>query len=395
MEERWLQFRVGMFVVLAMIVLGLLIFLNSEGWTSQYTLLVKARSAPNVTQNTPIRRNGILIGRVGSVETDDDHVALTLRINSGHSVYENEICSIGTESFLGDAVVEIIPVGADRRGEKLASGEAIKLVSVRRNPMEIVDVALNLENDIADTLVAIKMAGFAIQDAGDGVRDLTGRVQQVLGQDDGEFRQLLTNFRETSEKAKTALDNFNRIFEGINEVVGDEEIKTRIRETVKKLPEIFDELRITVQDTRATINSFRDISGTAKTNLDNFSEFTASLRENGPEILEQINASVGKIDEVIGGVREFSQSLSRFQTGDGTLGKLLNDPDLYRNVNDAAANIRALSVQLKPLVNDLRMFADSIARDPGQLGVRGAMDNRAQGTGYKGNVSGRERARRE
>lgn len=395
MEERWLQLRVGMFVVLAMIVLGLLVFLNSEGWTSQYSLLVKVRTAPGVTANTPIRRNGVLIGRVGSVETDDDHVALTLRINSGQSVYANEICSIGTESFLGDAVVEIIPVGADRRGEKLANNQALQMVSVRRNPMEIVDVALNLESDIADTLLAIKMAGFAIQDAGDGVRDLTGRVQEVLGEDEGEFRQLLTNFRETSEKAKLALDNFNRIFEGINDVVGDEEFKARIRETVTKLPEIFDELRITVQDTRQTINSFRDISSSAKSNLDNFEAFTASLKENGPEILEQVNASVSKIDEVIAGVREFTDSLAKFRSGDGTLGKLLNDPELYNSVNAAAGNIRDLTVQLKPLVNDLRMFADSIARDPRQLGVRGAMDARPLGTGYKGNVSGRERAREE
>lgn len=394
MEDRWLQLRVGLFVVLAAIVLGLLIFLNSEGWKSQYALAVKARTAPGVTQNTPIRRNGVLIGRVGEVTTDDDDVAIILRINSDARVYENEICSIGTDSFLGDAVIEIIPVGAAQRGAPLEPNSAMKIVSVKRNPMEIVDVALNLENDIADTLMAIRMAGFSIQDAGDGVRGLTNRVQDALGANDGEFRQLLTNFRETSDKAKLALDNFNRIFEGINDIVGDEELKARIRETVSKFPEIFDELRVTIRDTRETINSFREISGSAKTNLENFEAFSASLGKNGPEILEQVNASVGKIDEVIAGVKAFTQSLGGLKNGNGTLGKLLNDPELYNTVNAAAGNIREMTEQLQPLVADLRMFADSIARDPRQLGVRGAMDGRALGTGYKGTVQGAERNQR-
>ncbi len=383
-----------MFVVLAMVVLGLLIFLNSEGWTSQHTLLVKARTAPGVTQNTPIRRNGILIGRVGSVTAEDDHVEIVMRINDKADVYAEEICSIGTDSFLGDAAIEIIPVGKEVRGEKLNPGEAMQKVSVRRNPMEIVDVAINLENDIADTLFAIRMAGFSIQEAGMGVRDITERVQGALGENDGEFRKLLTNFRETSEQAKRALDNFNRIFEGIDEVV-DEEFKARIRDTVQKLPEIFDEMRVTIKDTRDTINSFRDISGSAKTNLQNIEVFTESLKENGPEILEQVNASMSKVDEVVFEVKKFMDSIAKFRSGDGTLGKLMNDPELYDSVNKAAKNIRDMTVQLEPLVKDLRMFADSIARDPRQLGVRGAMDARPLGTGYKGTTTGRERNNRE
>lgn len=388
MEDRWLQFRVGLFVILAMIVLGLLIFLNSEGWQRQYVLRVKARSAPGVTQNTPIRRNGILIGRVGRVATDGDSVLLELRINASAGVFENEICSIGADTFLGDAAIEIIPVGPEKKGARLPNGGVMKLVSVKRNPMELVDVALNLERDISDTLLAIRMAGFSIQDAGDGVRGLADRVQQALGQNDGELRQMLANFRETSEKAKTALDNFNRIFEGINDVVGDEDMKSRIRETVNKLPEIFDELRVTVRDTRETINSFREISGSARSNLANFEKFTESLRDNGPEILEQVNSSVARIDEVIDEVKGFVQSLSKFRTGEGTLGRLLNDPELYNHVSAAAENIRRVTEQLQPLVQDLRMFGDTIARDPGQLGVRGALDRRAPGTGYKGTVQG-------
>ncbi|MEZ6093799.1 MAG: MlaD family protein [Pirellulaceae bacterium] len=238
MEERQLQMRVGLFVVMAMVVLGILIFINSEGWRSKYELMLKTDTAPGVTQNTPIRKNGILIGRVGSVRTQDDQVEVTLQINDDEHVYENEIVSIGTDSILGDSVLEVVPVGIEKRGEPLQDGGKINYVSVKRNPMEIIDVAINLESKIADALDTVKKAGASIERAGDGVNDLTTKVSEALGNQDSDFKQLLDNFKETNRKAQVALDNFNQIFEGINEVVGDEEMKQRFQETVRKLPEI-------------------------------------------------------------------------------------------------------------------------------------------------------------
>ena len=72
------------------------------------------------------------------------------------------------------------------------------------------------------------------------------------------------------------------------------------------------------------------------------------------------------------------------------MGKLLNDTELYDGVLETVNNVKDLSYKLEPLVNDLRTFADSIARDPRQLGVKGAVDLRPAGTGYKGSTTCRE-----
>ena len=58
MDENILKFRVGIFVVIAMLILGILVFLNSEGWTRQYTVYMKPVTAPGVTVGTPVRKNG-------------------------------------------------------------------------------------------------------------------------------------------------------------------------------------------------------------------------------------------------------------------------------------------------------------------------------------------------
>ena len=61
---------------------------------------------------------------------------------------------------------------------------------------------------------------------------------------------------------------------------------------------------------------------------------------------------------------------------EGTLGRLLRDPLLYDEPAQAAANVNRITKQLRPIVNDVRVFTDKIARHPEQLGVRGALDRR-------------------
>ena len=386
MNEQRLQFRVGLFVILGMLILGILIFLFSEGWSNQYTLYVKPSSAPGVTVGTPVRKNGILIGRVQSVTNEDDYVLLELGINDNEHIFSNEIVSIGTESFLGDAGLEFLPQTRDTRGTLVGNNGVMGQVSIKRNPMEIIDIALNLEKDVADTLAAVRTAGSAVNEAGEGIKELTSFVNGAFQNEDSDFRKLLVDFRGVSVKAQAALDNFNRMFENMNTIVGDPKLKEQIRDVMTTLPDIFQEMRVTISDTRETINGFRSVSKKAGKNLDSLQGFTDSLNDNGPEILAQVKSSLGNINGLVSRISQFTQSLSKLQNSEGTIGKLLNDTELYDSVLQTAENVRELSVRLDPMISDLRMFADALARDPGTLGIRGALDRRPGKTGYKGSL---------
>lgn len=390
MNEQRLQFRVGLFVILGMLILGILIFVFSEGWSNQYTLYIKPSSAPGVTAGTPIRKNGILIGRVKSVENVDDHVLLELGINESERIFSNEVVSIGTESFLGDAGLEFLPQSRETRGTLVGDNGVMGKVAIQRDPMEIIDIALNLEKDVADTLAAIRTAGTAVNEAGEGIKQLTTFVSGAFQDEDSDFRNLLVDFRGVSVKAQAALDNFNRMFENMNTIVGDPKLKAQITDVMSTLPDIFQEMRVTISDTRETINGFRSISKKAGKNLDSLQGFTDSLNDNGPEILSQVKSSIGNINGLVSRISQFTQSLSKLQNSEGTIGKLLNDTELYDSVLQTAENVRELSVRLDPMISDLRMFADAIARDPGSIGVRGALDRRPGKTGYKGSLIPRD-----
>jgi len=181
--------------------------------------------------------------------------------------------------------------------------------------------------------------------------------------------------------------------------VGDPELKDKTNEAFENLSAVFREVRTTVADTRKTINSFGGVSKRANTNLDNLSVLTAALKDNGPEIVEQVNSSLKNVDKLLSQAKGFSGALKNlekaFSNKDGTIGKLLNDSSIFDsvketvdNARDVSERVKELSVKLEPISRDLRPFADGIARDPGSLGIRGALDRRPTKSGYKGSKRG-------
>jgi len=181
--------------------------------------------------------------------------------------------------------------------------------------------------------------------------------------DESDFKKLIAELRTASTKASSSLDNFNRIFENLNDIVGDPELKEKTNEAFENLSAVFREVRTTVADTRKTITSFGGVSKRANENLDNLSVLTGSLKENGPEIVEQVNSSLKNLDKILTQAKSFSGALGRlekaFSNKDGTIGKLLNDSAIYDgvketvdNARDVSAQVKELSVKLEPMVRD-------------------------------------------
>ena len=281
--EARFAYRVGIVVICAAIILAILVMLFGEGWKSQYTLFVDTPTAPNVTVNTPVRKNGIRIGRVSEVENRDRSVRLTLKISSDEAIFENEICTIGTASFLGDAVIDFVPGIQPDRGEALIDRKSVLAsnVKVERNPVEVMDVFLNLESELRGTLDSIQQAGDSVNSTFNDIGVMMQGLQEGVAGDGSEFRAFLDNAKTLSAKAETAIDNFNAFMINVNEFAGDPELRGTIMDAVAKLPELLDEVNSTVTATRETITGFQGVSESAEENLANLTDFTRAIGEQG------------------------------------------------------------------------------------------------------------------
>ena len=399
MDENVRKLRVGIFVLMAIVILGILIVANSEGWVSQYDIYVTPERAPGVTVGTPVRKNGILIGRVKGVRSDDENglVILQLGINQDVKIYENEICEIGTESVLGDAKLEFLPLPKAERGEPVPVNFTMNdptKVRVRKEPMEIVtDLGsgfAELKPKLTETLTAFQEAGVSIKNAGDKVTNLSEQIEKAFQDQDGEFSKLVKDLRLLTQKGRAAVENLNAVFENIKVVLDDPENRKRFKDAIGEIPKIFEQLRITIEDTRVAVQQFGQLPKKFDTTIENVEVFTASLKKEGPEILKKVNTNLVVVEKFIGELKGVSKLLKKFQNADGTVVKLFQDDELYRSILDAVSNVKKETIRIGPVIDDIRSFTDAIARDPYSLGVRGAFDRRPPKTGYKAS-SGKSR----
>ena len=378
MNEKLIAFRVGVVVLaaacLAVVLIG--IFGGGKGvFQPRYTVFLRFPSAPNVTVDTPVRKNGVLIGRVSNVDLKDDHVVLTARIDANRKLSRNEICRISTASLLGDAVLEFVPSSVRTPTmEIVQDGDFLADGVVATDPLQVLT---NMEDNMQTALISIK-------EAADEVATFTHALNDTLDNNDEQFRRIV-------EKSELALDSFQRTMTTLDDVVGDPDIKRGLKKSLSDLPEILDDIRATMGEARKAMSSLDRVGVKAEQNLDSLAEFTGPLGEQGEQLMNDLSRSMQNFDEITSQLVVFTQTLN---SSDGTLGKFINDRELYDDVRETVTNLQEASRRIEPILKDVRVFTDKIATDPRALGVKGALDRRPVGVGRKWPASGLDLAPR-
>ncbi len=363
MDERVLSFRVGVVVVTSVMISVILIVLFGavpQAFTPTYTVTVQFPRAPGVAVNTPVRKSGVNIGRVSNVKLlDEGGVIITLRLDQSQPVRLNEYPRISTGSLVtGDAVVEFVRMQADPRDDLLKEGDFLPNGVVANDPF---DVIINLENNMAEALDSI-------EEAANRASEILENLQWI-GTNRDQFQRIL-------EKTELALDQFSGAMQSINDVVGDEQLQTELRAALSQLPEIIDQTKLTLEETRRSMAGFEQVADRAAQNLENLEQFTRPLGERGERIIASVEGSAENLDALLAQLVHLSRSINERQ---GTLGRLVYDDDIYLRINDTVESVEELTRKLEPILNDVRVFTDKIARDPSQLGLRGALERRPTG----------------
>ncbi len=350
MNERIMQFRVGLMVFATLIILGILVVMFGEMPKfiyGEYKLYITFDQAPGVNEGTPVRKSGILIGRVTSVRFSDDDtkVEVTVAIQNKYHLHKNEVCRVQA-NLLGDASLEFITIaGKPGANELWKNGDSLKGVYA----IEPTQMIANIQEKFDSTISSVQSTS---SDLGAASRKLTVTLESL--------NNLLD---ENREGIKKAVDQANEIMSSTHNVIGDKETQAELRAAIKEMPQM-------IKDTHDTVLKMRETVAVVDRNLRNVEGFTKPLGERGEALIDNLDRGTQKLDQLVAEMLKFSRALNNSQ---GTIGQLVNNPELYQHINRAARNIDEVSRQLKPIVDDARVFSDKIARHPEVLGVRGAV----------------------
>jgi len=350
-NDRMMQFRVGVVVLATAIIAGILIVLFGDLPSlvqATYPLKMSFADARGVSNGTPVRKNGILVGRVADVELDEKGgVSVVADIDSYVPIYKDEQPRIAT-TLLGDAEIQLVPGRVVPPRQRIAPEEVL-VGAISRDPFE---AFATLEPKLGSALESLTQAS-------ESVTKLSANLDRLLLGEDDTFSKMVA-------KTEKALDAFSLAMDNINDVMGDANARANLKQTLNGLPEVMNDLRTTVQGIGTTVD-------TADRNLRNLEGLTRPLGERGEGMVAQVDKTIGRLDEVLQQATLFTRALNE---SEGTLGKLVRDPKVYDDLAQAAANVNNLTKELRPIVDDVRVFTDKIARHPEQLGVRGALDRR-------------------
>lgn len=382
MDERRMQRRVGWVVLFTITFLGILLVINNPAaspFSSRgYEIQIEVPSAPGVAVNTPVRKDGVLVGRVSELEWTDTGVLLKVRINRDVVIYENDKPQVEPSSIFGDAVVTFTrkPVIEDPdRGAMFAPPQP---AGDSRKPILAGSVVEGTVTD--DPLTAItklnQNLGPSIEklgEAGEKVAILADKMNQALGEDISG-----TRIAQVLDEATLTLQDFRRTTNNFDQLLADEELRGQLSGALREFPGLMTDARTTLQGAGQTLANFDQVIASADRNLRHIEGLTAPLGEQGEEICDLLLSSVDNLDIVMKDMSRFAASLNQ---GEGLLGRLVrdkklsNDVDLLlRNANVLVYNVNErVHTDLEPIVYNIKVFTDKIAREPGRI-IGGALN---------------------
>ncbi len=401
MDERVVKFRVGVMVLSTVMITGILVLLFGDTGSltrSTYTLFIHFSDAPGVSEGTPVRKSGILIGRVSKVSfAKEGGVTVEAKIDRNVTLYRSEVPQVSGSLLGGDVVIQFVrrpnvpgeqkptlppsaPAKEDSADLEPAAGEEItirtSLAVAQVTPAGSADSmpAENLEQPLEDGdrikgIVApnafqvignmegdLSNAINSLSNAGAEVSKLAASVNRIFADNDDQINRIVG-------KTERTIDGLNNALTNIDDVLGDQEVRSNLKRAIAGLPDLLD-------DTRTTVTTMRGTMESVDRNLRNLEGLTGPLGERGEEIVSRVDHAVYRLDELLGEMSDFGKKLN---SGQGSLGQIMRNPELYQNLNAAARNIEQITRELKPILSDARVFSDKIARHPEILGVRGAL----------------------
>ena len=425
MEESGYRFGVGVLVMASAIIGVLLIaFFGAVPtlWVDRNRVSINFPKAPKVAIDTPVRKNGVHIGRVSNItlRPGSEGVIIRMELDRKVELRKGEVPRIVSGSFItGDAIIEFVEptlesnlrrfdgtMGTPRDGvldarESAAINEFITDNSfldggeVAADPLESM---ARLEGTLVPALTTIERALARFDSIG-------ASIQEVVGGGSGPVRELVTSVKSTTDNINTTVNTVNRVVTQFESA----QIPNAITYVLTGLPDLFKEAQTTLAQTQRTLKGFEQFSASleglgkefegigetirkavenASVAIENIAEITEPVSKNSEVLVANAVTALANLDTLAMDLKRFS---SRVNNSNGTIAQLIDNPQLYYKTTDmvnkiqlASGNIQAISQKLIPIVNDFRIASDKIARDPGgQLGVRGALSARPPGVGLK------------
>ncbi|HZX94170.1 MAG TPA: MlaD family protein [Myxococcales bacterium] len=311
MQSFWTPLKVGLVVALAVAAFGFGLFLigSNFGRGSTYRVYAVFDDATGLGVRSRVQIAGIPIGQVDMIELDQRtaRAKVWLKVRQEFVLHRDASIAKRSESILGDFLLDVGPGSPSE--PPLKDGDEIRIV-IRQPSM----------NDVFQSLNKI---------AGD-ISDITGNLRKVLGGTEGE------------DNLRTLTSRLLRISEGIERIVNQTGAKLDATLTnFQRFSGDLAHLSSTEQgDIVAILQNTRDATRDARDILRTIGDAVGSTQQGDlKEGVKSLKSNLAKLDMSLTNVQEITDKINK---GQGTIGHLVNDDKLAKNLDKASSSLTNL-----------------------------------------------------
>jgi phospholipid/cholesterol/gamma-HCH transport system substrate-binding protein len=353
-QSFWTPLRVGLVVALAVAAFGFGLYLiGAEKFGANRTYMVYAvfDDATGLGVRSRVQIAGIPIGQVDRVELDQQlsKAKVWLRVRRQYVLHRNATITKRSESILGDFLLDVGPGTPDQ--PQLQDGDEIRIV-IRQPSM----------NDVFQSLNKI---------AGD-ISDITGNLRKVLGGTEGE------------DNMRTLVTRLLRISEGIERIINQSGAK--LDATLANFQRFSGDLAELSSsesgDIVAILQNTRDATREARDILKTIGQVVGSNQQQGDfkESVKSLKSNLAKLDASLTNVQEITDKINK---GQGTVGHLINDDKLAKNLDRASSSLTNLLGGAERLKIEVNWRSELFIGAPGG----GTIDNPTNLAGITANTA--------
>lgn len=273
---------------LALLIWGYNFLKGKDLFSSNRTFYVNYDNVEGLNQASTVTINGMIVGKVNNIFMNNEGtITVELSVNSPIEIPASTVAEIYSPGMLGGKQVALIVDFSD--GNLASSG------------------------DFLNSGVKIGLL--------DG---LSGKADPIM------------------VKLDSVLYNVNQLVVGLNNTL-DDSLKASLQNS---LAELNHTLKNTTQITTGFNRIIADNEQKIGTIVSDFSETSGNLKQMSEELAQaDLKATLDKFEET---ADNLSNMMAKIESGEGNLGKLINDDELYNN-------LEGTSKELNQLIEDIKL----------------------------------------
>ncbi len=295
------EIKIGLFLAIALAIIMLFIFVVGDLSTifkkKGYPLYTYYDSVAGLEKRTVVRLAGVKVGYIQEIRLKESQAEVEMSIDPKVQISRDSKATLASLGLLGEKYVEILPGEEDRMAQP---GDTIASLPS----------------------VSFDQLGLMLSSIGEEIKGTSQALRELLGADEkrgsiGETLQNLSAFSsELNDFFKENRANFTRSVESSRQAI--QNFDSRAEAVSEELEELIQLIRDTVEENR----------GKLKGNM------------------EDVNELISKIEEAL---RVLNESLEKLNKGEGTLGKLIQDPELYERTEQTVGEIQKMVAPVSSL----------------------------------------------